>query len=41
VYSDAAKIASVDHISCLITGPTGTDHEDIFKHINGGSPPSP
>jgi hypothetical protein len=30
VYSDTAKIASVDHISCLITGPTGTGQVVIW-----------
>jgi sigma54-dependent transcription regulator len=38
LYSDAAKIASVDHISCLITGPTGTGKEHLAQFIRDNSP---
>ncbi|MDF1573200.1 MAG: sigma 54-interacting transcriptional regulator [Bacteroidales bacterium] len=38
VYSDAQKIASADHITCLITGPTGTGKEHLAQYIRDHSP---
>ncbi|MEX2427884.1 MAG: sigma 54-interacting transcriptional regulator [Bacteroidales bacterium] len=38
VYADAEKIASADHVTCLIAGPTGTGKEHLAQFIRDHSP---